>query len=496
MGRTCTPTMRLSLLLWLAILAVSNSLDGDSGVASVSTSSTVVDKSLGKDCPAEDLESNLSLAAAVPNKVGETESDSAECIDALKVSSFACKSGQNQMCEVTQKASSDICNTKAKQASSREKESGDVVMNAKEDAIHLNQKALEHHVLGTDADTGDGNDAASASVLSQQRSPATLNLLGEAPHGLLDNLKLLKKTQAQCPQSSLVCPGATGQPLSKETQEPLTSVSPKNEPGCIPHPGLATQSWFAPYRGMDLPAELRNIKYRNATVDCNPASCDNPPQCGIPQCKAFDKHAMNTQYDKAVYLPGAPSALALRIPGCPAQGSEGCRITGEILTDQAINKDSHWQGFMMRHPATRFGYTLEAAYPAGFIQCSPAVVEKDSDGATGSWLAAGAKNCNPDNLKVCTKISVAHTGLPPQTNNMHRRAVAVFYKTVWCIGPKCYVSKGGNCLRLKKLIMPKYASASNKHHSKRALRELKAGRYDNGCSAAARKAAADVIASN
>merc|ERR1712195_167134 len=141
--------MRLPLLLWLAILAVSNSLDGDSGVASVSTSSTVIDKSLGKDGPAEDFESNLSLAAAVPSKVGETESDSAECIDARKVSSFACKSGQNQMCEVTQKASSDICNTKAKQASSREKESGDVVMNAKEDAVHLNQKiSVRRSLLG------------------------------------------------------------------------------------------------------------------------------------------------------------------------------------------------------------------------------------------------------------------------------------------------------------------------------------------------------------
>ena len=87
--------MRLPLLLWLAILAVSNSLDGDSGVDLVATSSTVVDK-LGKDSPAEDLESSLSLAAAVPSKVGETESDSTECIDARKVSSFACKSGHNQ----------------------------------------------------------------------------------------------------------------------------------------------------------------------------------------------------------------------------------------------------------------------------------------------------------------------------------------------------------------------------------------------------------------
>ena len=58
------------------------------------------------------------------------------------------------MCEVTQKTSSDVCNgTKAKQASSREKESRDVV--TKEDAIDLNQKALEDHVLGADADTGD-----------------------------------------------------------------------------------------------------------------------------------------------------------------------------------------------------------------------------------------------------------------------------------------------------------------------------------------------------
>jgi len=273
----------------------------------------------------------------------------------------------------------------------------------------------------------------------------------------------------------------------------VSSVSPKNEPGCIPHPGLATQSWFAPYRGMDLPAELRNIKYRNATVDCNPASCDNPPQCGIPPCRAFDYQSMTAQYTNAVFLPGSARR---RYSGCSAQGTQGCRITGEILTDQAINKDSHWQGFMMYHPATRFGYTHEAAYPAGYVECSPAVVEKDTAGITGSWLRPGAKNCNPDDLKVCTKMVVAHTTLPRQPDNMHRRAVAVFYKTVWCIGPKCYASKGGNCLRLKKPIMPKYASNSNKTYSKRALRELKAGRYDHGCSAAARKAADLAIASN
>ena len=196
---------------------------------------------------------------------------------------------------------------------------------------------------------------------------------------------------------------------------------------------------------------------------------------------------------KATYLPGYARR---RYSGCPAQGTQGCRITGEILTGQAINKDSHWQGFMMFHPATRFGYTHEASYSAGVVKCSPAVVEKDSDGVTGSWLRPGAKNCNPDNLKVCTKISVAHTGLPPQTNNMHRRAVAVFYKTVWCIGPKCYVSKGGNCLRLKKPIMTRWGSNSNRKDSTRALKELKAGRYDHGCSAAARKGADLAIASN
>ena len=74
-------------------------------------------------------------------------------------------------------------------------------------------------------------------------------------------------------------------------------ASPTTSPTtpCVPHAGLVTQSWYDPYRNAVLPDRLRSIAYKNTTVDCNPASCDNPPQCGIPPSERFAKRIIRKQ---------------------------------------------------------------------------------------------------------------------------------------------------------------------------------------------------------
>merc|ERR1712070_781819 len=67
---------------------------------------------------------------------------------------------------------------------------------------------------------------------------------------------------------------------------------------CTPHPGLEHKSWYDPYRAFILPATLRNISYNGRRVDCNPASCDNPPQCGIPPCAALQQFPATADYKK------------------------------------------------------------------------------------------------------------------------------------------------------------------------------------------------------
>jgi len=266
-----------------------------------------------------------------------------------------------------------------------------------------------------------------------------------------------------------------------ETLESAPTASPT--PSCVHHPGLAPQSWYEQFRSGTLPARLKNISYNGRQVDCSPASCDNPPECGIPACTAIRQYPKSDDYSKSV-----------KSSQCPP---DNCEVHATVVRNTEPAETNDWFGFMMVHPATRFGTTIQYGYTPGFVQYYPKHGYGDIHGNSGSWLWANAGNCNPDKLRTYTKNAVAHVGLLPQTDKMHRRAVAVFTKTTWCIDTVCYTYKSGRCYRLNSAtVMPEYASSLTKTESRNALKELIAGRYDDKCSPEAIAAATDTIAAN
>jgi len=164
-----------------------------------------------------------------------------------------------------------------------------------------------------------------------------------------------------------------------------------------------------------------------------------------------------------------------------------------------------WMYLALSQPATRLGYLTGPAYTAGFVTCFPMASETDQHGNVGSWLWPGAGNCNPYHLMACSKGAITHTTLQPQSDSSHRHSALLFVKITWCVegacdGPncpqRCYTFKRGQCLRFNKAVMPEYASAQTKAHSKAAFAELKAGRFSTDCSAMARRGAQGVLAGN
>merc|ERR1712166_830349 len=95
------------------------------------------------------------------------------------------------------------------------------------------------------------------------------------------------------PTAALTAKSQSATKLKKAATDDQPALKKKKD--CIPHPGLTFQSkWYEPYQHATLPKEYRNIPHKvcnegeckEELVDCNPASCDNPPVCGLPECWA------------------------------------------------------------------------------------------------------------------------------------------------------------------------------------------------------------------
>merc|ERR1712166_824844 len=151
------------------------------------------------------------------------------------------------------------------------------------------------------------------------------------------------------------------------------------------------------------------------------------------------------------------------------------------------------------------GMIYSRVYTPGVVKCYPQVTKSDKYGYTGSWLWPGAGNCNPYELMVCTKGSIAHTALFPQRDGSHLHSALLFVKRTWCIKGecdrygcpvRCYTFKRGQCLRFHKRVMPRYASDATKKHSKKAYKELVAGRFSTKCTPEAARAARAMLAGN
>ena len=75
------------------------------------------------------------------------------------------------------------------------------------------------------------------------------------------------------------------------------------EKACHTHPGLtdpnfpgqklsdgsdADPLWYKPYQALELNEMLTEVGFSDGSFgDCNPARCDNPPECGIPVCRGY-----------------------------------------------------------------------------------------------------------------------------------------------------------------------------------------------------------------
>jgi len=274
----------------------------------------------------------------------------------------------------------------------------------------------------------------------------------------------------------------------------LTKAQKIAADACDYHPGLAAKSWVEPYRKAVLDSSLRNIMHNEVRVDCNPASCDNPSVCGIPPCRGVPhtkNGRWNPDYKKAVTKKKCPAAK-----GCGAQ-------TAAVSSD--MPSKPKWAYLSMTQPATRVGVVYPTTYNPGVVTCYPKFTKTDKYGNIGSWMWPGAGNCNPYQLMVCNKGSIAHTALPTQRDGSHLHSALLFVKRTWCIKgecdssdcpARCYASKSGQCLRFHKPVMPNYQEHASHKHSQKAYKELVAGRFSTKCTPEAAQAARAMLAGN
>merc|ERR1712166_423770 len=263
---------------------------------------------------------------------------------------------------------------------------------------------------------------------------------------------------------------------------------------CDYHPGLAAKSWMKPFRKAVLDSSLRNIMHNRVRVDCNPATCDNPRVCGIPPCRGV-QHTKNGRWN-----PDYQKAVTKK--KCPVAKGRGAQ-TAAVSSD--MPSKPKWAYLSMTQPATRVGVVYPTTYNPGVVTCYPKFTKTDKYGNIGSWMWPGAGNCNPYQLMVCNRGSIAHTALPVQHDDSHRHSALLFVKRTWCIKgecgssdcpARCYTSKRGQCVRFDKKVMPKYQSRLTRKDSQKAYKELVAGRFSTKCTPEAARAARAMLAGN
>jgi len=272
-------------------------------------------------------------------------------------------------------------------------------------------------------------------LLALVTAASNANTLVGAPHGLLDKLKLLTKTQAQCPQSSLVCPGTTGQPIGGRGNR-----GRKQRKG--PANGLSAAQLD------EAPKDLQRKTAHNSThASPNPVDdWETKWRDEINDCQQQGTCKSDLRFLKA----------KSRVSKCRTQ---------TVVKD---NVGRYWGGYRAC-TSCRNGWAISIQWeeskagecikydsqswnaPKQHIVCTKL------DGNKGEWGASVAK----DNL--CTKISVMdfRIGIEdvPRANRSHFRPILVAYthglndlyircnthKQVLCRGNKCGVRKQVSC---------------------------------------------------
>ena len=247
-----------------------------------------------------------------------------------------------------------------------------------------------------------------------------------------------------------------------------------------PFPGLkladgsaASPTWYEPYQKHVLTSpynETHEYPAKSGKLfTCNPASCENPPICGIPVCRG-----MSVKYESPCLDTRTRSKCAGN--GCHAYNAEtrfGQLVKSMFPSDENVqplisggtrdscNLPMKKTDMMIRSflPGIRFGYYDAPANLPGFVSNQPAFGKTGTEFWDGSWMYADQRFCNPLQFSASGKGSVTHTGLTPQAGEIHRKSGTVLQKMTICMKAdcpagsnpascppkKCYTSKKAIC---------------------------------------------------
>lgn len=241
-----------------------------------------------------------------------------------------------------------------------------------------------------------------------------------------------------------------------------------------------------------LDAQYKNIEWpkgqkteNKIRVDCNPASCDNPPECGIPVCRGVGFCA--TSLVKTVNCHKLNKGLY------SACGGTGC---GSLGLSTIQNAAPHLPGgppsstaWVISVPGSREGLYWGFGYQSGYQRTFPAA-GVDSDRGFSGYLTPSEKYCNPLKWIASSKWSITHTGMSPQLGQLEQRAALLFVKTTVCLKAncsgksgkeckpqKCYANTTGRCLKFHAKVFPRFMFNVRNSHSSRAWRLYRAGKY-------------------
>jgi len=271
----------------------------------------------------------------------------------------------------------------------------------------------------------------------------------------------------------------------------------------------ANPEWYKPYMEHRLDAQYQNIEWPKGQkteskirVDCNPASCDNPPECGIPVCRGVGFCASSL-------LVCSGQCHNLNKGLLSTCGGTGC---GSLGLSTIQNAAPHLPGgppsntsWVLSVPGSREGMYWGFGYQSGYQKTFPAA-GLDSDREHSGYLTPSEKYCNPLKWIASSKWSITHTGMSPQIDQLERSAALLFVKTTVCLKAncsgksgkqckpqKCYANTSARCLKLHGKVFPRYQQYIKNKHIRRAWRLYRAGNYAP-CTQLAEKAAAQFLA--
>jgi len=285
----------------------------------------------------------------------------------------------------------------------------------------------------------------------------------------------------------------------------------------IPKPRVCHDGYSAPYSDWLKPFQEIPLPKHLAALGCNPASCENPPACKIPDCRVVDVATANH---------GHMDMRACKLDACSNGGGACCELGKGACSWKRLPKYDktgsnnetklcpRGQSFALRFLANRVGTCVQHSYSSGLVYCNPQQIS-----ALSTYGAHKSTDVlNPLNLSTCYKISIgpvesAADGVYRSSETLRfKRATYVLTKRVVCMSARgaqvhrtlkgkkassktCFAYKTGRCIKFRTDVWPNYISATTGNQIRQAYALFKAGKFDE-CAQVEMAYAAKQVAGN